>query len=203
MSTFDTIKYKSVNPLKNYLIKKFKNSLLELVKRVDAKKVLDAGCGEGYMLSFLNGHMGHWEVAGFDIEESLVFKAKEKIPSAFLSVRSIYESNFPDSEFDLVLSTEVLEHLQQPKEALKEISRITKRWAILSVPNEPLFALSCLAAGKNIRRFGNHKGHCNRWSAKAFTGLVSNYFNIIAVLHPFPWTMVLCEKKALKKDAKP
>ena len=193
----DTIKYQSKNPIKKFFIGQFQKELLNLIKLTQAKLVLDVGCGEGYLLKPLNNQIINWHLEGFDISEELINKAKQNVPTAILSVRDIYNCGYPDEIFDLVLSTEVLEHLEYPHKALEEIRRLTKRWAILSVPNEPLFAISNLLAGKNILRFGSHKGHYNRWSAKSFVDLVNKYFTVFRVSKPFPWTIVLCEKQVM------
>lgn len=192
--TADTIKYESKNTIKRFLINRFKQELLTLVKLTQARHVLDVGCGEGYLLKFLNDQINDWCLEGLDISEELISKAKQKAPSLNLNVQDIYNCGYSDGSFDLVLCTEMLEHLEYPKKALSEIRRLTNRWAILSVPNEPLFAISNLLAGRDILRLGNNKGHCNRWSAKSFVGLVSRHFRISCVYKPFPWTIVLCEK---------
>jgi len=194
VQTLDTIKYRSKNPIKKFLIKRFQEKLLTLIKTTGAKQVLDAGCGEGYQLSLLNDPMQDWHLEGFDINAELVNKARQKVPNVSLRVSDIYNCGYPDGIFDLVISTEVLEHLEYPEKALSEIVRLTKRWAILSVPNEPLFRLSNLLAGNNILRLGSHKGHCNKWSAKSFVNFVNRYFAICSVSKPFPWIIVLCER---------
>ncbi len=195
MVTADTLKYQSANPIKRLLIKRFQNKLLTLIKSTNARNVLDAGCGEGYLLSFLNNQIKDWHIEAFDINNELVAKAKHKTPNASLTVQDIYNCNYPDRSFDLVINTEVLEHLQDPRKALNEMGRLTKKWVILSVPNEPFFSLSNFICGKNILRLGNDAGHLNRWSTKSFIGLISRFFVITAVSKPFPWTIILCEKK--------
>lgn len=190
----DSLKYESKNPIRNLLIEKFRTQLLGFIKLAKPGHILDAGCGEGYMLSFLDKQNADWHLEGFDITSELIDRAKKNVPNAALSVRDIYNCGYANNTFDLVIGTEVLEHLKDPERALSEIRRLTKRWAILSVPNEPLFALSHLFTGKDVIRLGNCKEHCNRWSAKSFVDLVRKYFKIHSVSKPFPWIMVLCEK---------
>jgi hypothetical protein len=50
---------------------------------------------------------------------------------------SVAELPFPDAAFDLVLSSELLEHLESPtfKRALAEIIRVSKKYILISVPN--------------------------------------------------------------------
>ena len=191
--TLDSVKYKSKNPSKKFFIERFQNKLLSLVKLTNANRVLDVGCGEGYLLSFLDSQIRNWYLEGFDISKELIGRAKQKLPFINLGVRDIYNCGYPDKAFDLVLNTEVLEHLEHPKRALSEIRRITKRWIILSVPNEPLFSLSNFLMGKYTKTFGNNPGHINRWREKDFVNLISNYFLITKIARPFPWLILLCE----------
>jgi len=179
----DTKKYESKNPVKNYLINCFKKKILDLVISTGAKKVLDVGCGEGYLLSYLDSRITDWQVEGFDIEAEVVSQAAQKLPSVTLKVKSIYDSGYPTEEFDLVLCNEVLEHLERPTEALSELKRLSHKWVILSVPNEPYFSIC-----------SNSKDHCNKWSKNEFVNLVSKYFKVIKVVTSFPWTIALARK---------
>lgn len=190
--TPETIKYTSKNLIKKFLIKRFQKKLLSLVESTQAKRVLDIGCGEGYLLCFLDTHIKNWQLDAIDINEEALCKAKEKVLSANLSVQDIYNCSYPDGVFDLVICSEVLEHLKNPERVLKEINRLTKRWAILSVPHEPFFALSNFLAGKDILRLGNNRGHCNRWTARSFVNLVGKYFEVCSFVNPFPWTIIVC-----------
>jgi hypothetical protein len=52
-----------------------------------------------------------------------------------------------------------------------------------------------LLRGKYIKDLGNTPGHLQHWSSDKFVDLVSNYFEIIEVKKPFPWTMLLCKAK--------
>jgi 2-polyprenyl-3-methyl-5-hydroxy-6-metoxy-1,4-benzoquinol methylase len=194
MQTPDSVKYQTRNPIKKFFIGRFQREILNLVKLTQAGQVLDIGCGEGYLLKFLNDQIKGWHLEGFDISEELVNRARQRVLGVNLSVRDIYNCGYQDASFDLVLSTEVLEHLEDPQRALNEIRRLTKKWVILSVPNEPLFAISNLFTGKNVFSFGNPHGHRNRWSAKRFMGLVNEYFKLSFVSKPFPWTIILGEK---------
>jgi hypothetical protein len=96
---------------------------------------------------------------------------------------------------DLVMVLEVLEHLRYPENAMIEAGRISGRYCLFSVPDEPYFRIANLLRGKNISRLGNDIGHINHWDEIAFLKLVSKNFNIIYTRKPFPWTIVLCEKR--------
>jgi ubiquinone/menaquinone biosynthesis C-methylase UbiE len=48
---------------------------------------------------------------------------------------TIYALPFPDRMFDMVVCREVLEHLDDPLSALKELIRVAKRIVIVEVPH--------------------------------------------------------------------
>src|SRR6266545_3748463 len=68
---------------------------------------------------------------------------------------------FEDHQFDLVVAVEVLEHLHDPVQGLREIARVGSRHVVLSVPREPIFRSCNLVAGRYVKDLGNTPGHLN------------------------------------------
>ena len=99
---------------------------------------------------------------------------------------------FNDDTFDLIEAFHILEHLDKPNLALKELYRVTKKYCILSVPNEPIWRILNLLRGAYVRDLGNTEGHINHWSTSSFQKLVSSYFRIVKLATPLPWTILLC-----------
>ena len=82
-------------------------------------KVLDAGCGNGFMAAQLAA-LGH-DVIGVDASPDGVELAREEFTCARFECASVYEpmNDFtPEGGFDLIVSTEVIEHLFSPQEFL-------------------------------------------------------------------------------------
>jgi len=102
---------------------------------------------------------------------------------------------FPDSFFSLVTCIEVLEHVDNPEAALREIARITAEWAIISVPNRYLWRLGNLLRGKYLGNAGNTPGHINEWTVSQFRSFIDPYFDIVSQHTPFPWQILLLRKK--------
>ena len=98
-------------------------------------------------------------------------------------------------KIDVVLCLEVLEHIIEYELAIDKIHKLTDKYAIISVPNEPLWRLLNFARGKYILNLGNTPGHLNNWTSKEISKIVERKFNIIDIKTPLPWTMLLCEKK--------
>ncbi|MGD8379445.1 MAG: methyltransferase domain-containing protein [Gammaproteobacteria bacterium] len=95
-----------------------------------------------------------------------------------------------DNSFDCVLLLEVLEHLDDYRQALREIFRVSSRHVIISVPNEPLWRVLNMARGKYWGALGNTPGHVNHWNRHALTALVNEFGVCRQVRTPLPWLMV-------------
>jgi len=101
--------------------------------------VLDAGCGEG-VLSVMMAQKGA-VVTGCDLSEPNIKQsrlfAKEKGVTVDFVVADAEFLPFPDSSFDLVVSSHVLEHLPDFDKGLQEVMRVTKKRAVVAIPTLP------------------------------------------------------------------
>jgi len=188
-------KHTTKNPLKKFFFANFENNLVSLVGSLNPKKILDAGCGEGFTLAKLYELKIGNELVGIDSSKIAIQTGKENFPYLNLKIGDIYNLPYKDNSFDLVICTEVLEHLSDPQKALSDILRASSKYLLLTVPNEPWFLLS------NFTQWGKDIGHINHWSSSAFCKFILNYSSLIIkeVRHPFPWTMILAEKNNSKK----
>ena len=129
--------------------------------------------------------------------EHLVPKAQKQNPNIKIIQESVYELKHKNNSFDLVFLLEVLEHLDYPETALKEIKRVLKPGGhlILGVPREPLWRILNIARLKYLRDFGNTPGHFNHWSARGLRRYMNEHFRqIVAHKTPLPWTIILVKK---------
>ena len=183
-------KYINKNPLINLVISNFVNQVKQLVYSEDINNILDAGCGEGFIINSLKTK----HLIGIDISENALTIAKKNNPGCMLCKGNIYGLPFKKNSFDLVIVLEVLEHLDDFEIAINEIKRVAVKYCLFSVPNEPYFKLMNLLRGKNITRFGNDIEHVQSWSANDFVLLLKKHFEVVSIKTPFPWTLVLCKK---------
>lgn len=188
------IKHTNKNPLQKFLIRNFYNSLVSLASSVSPNTVLDVGCGEGFTMEILKTNKIATFIEGIEYENDTISLAKKLFPNLNISKGSAYQLPYKNNSFDLVVCTEVLEHLENPTLALTESIRVSKKNIIISVPNEPLFMLSNFFRGKNILKLGNDPGHINHWSFASFKKfLIQNGVKIKKTKLPFPWIIVLGE----------
>lgn len=188
-------KHMSKNPLQKFLIENFYKSLVSFAKSVRPVTVLDVGCGEGFSLVSLRRSKIGKVYEGVDYSYDAIRLGKKLYPKLNIKLGNIYDLPYKDSVYDLVICTEVLEHLEKPHEALSEIKRVAKKYIILSVPNEPFFTLGNLFRGKYIKSFGNNPEHINHWNAGGFGKFLrSGGLKISGARYPFPWTVILARK---------
>jgi SAM-dependent methyltransferase len=98
-------------------------------------KFLDVGCATGFFINGIRRH-SNWEVYGTDYGESAVRYAREKLGLTVVQ-GDLADAAFPDAFFDYVHVNNVLEHVLNPIQLLKECRRIIKPDGVffLSVPN--------------------------------------------------------------------
>ncbi len=193
--TFNYTKHSDTRPSRRKEIDNFYSTLSKMCKQLRVKKVLDAGCGEGFTLDQLRKEKIGNEFVGIDNSAVAINLGKKLFPSFLLKVDDIYNLSFNDSSQDLVICTEVLEHLKEPDRAIKELIRVSKKYIVLSVPNEPFFSFRNLLKGKHIKRLGNTPGHINWWTSFVFEKLIKKLgLRILKVEHPFPFTLILAMK---------
>ncbi len=188
-------KHTNKNPIQKFLIKNYYSSLISLVKPLSAKSILDAGCGEGFTMNkILKSGVGR-KIEGIEYSKDAIEYGKKLFPDLKFVQGTVYELPYKNNSFDLVVCTEVLEHLGDPTKALKEMLRVSRKYLIISVPNEPFFMISNFLRGKNLSRLGNDEGHINHWGVVGLKKYLNqNDVKIKKVNLPFPWILILGEK---------
>ena len=140
------------------------------IKRLIPKgsKILDIGCGDGYLMSWINVY-GDFDVYGFDINRDDLALAKKR--KCLLNPRKkVYRKitradltkKLPNEKYDVVLSSQFVEHLDQ-KTALTLLSKLeklsTKKVIIATINGFFQF---------NHRTAGKYDVHRSGWSFSDF-----------------------------------
>ena len=179
-------KYETGNPVVQRMLGGFFSELREAVAPLAPASVLDAGCGEGEALARLADLLPD-EVSAIDVEQRCVDLTRARHPRASVSRRSVLDLGFEDGCFDLVLCLEVLEHLDDPAAAVRELARVSARDVVVSVPYEPWFRLGSLLRGKYVRSLGNHPEHVNHFNRRSLRELLEPALEVERVAVAFPW----------------
>jgi SAM-dependent methyltransferase len=91
-------------------------------------KILDVGCGKGYLLYEFTQAVPGVEIVGLDISEYAIQNAKEEV-KPFLQAGNATVLPYPDNTFDFVVSILTLHNLYnyELRQALQEIERVGKQ----------------------------------------------------------------------------
>lgn len=188
-------KHKTKNPVGKLFLNRFLNTLVKTIKPLPLQNILDVGCGEGFTLDRLQKEKIGKSYEGIDYADEAIELGKELYPKLKLKKGDIYKLPYEANSFDLIICTEVLEHLEDPKKALRELIRVSSRYILLSVPNEPFFTIQRIGRLQNIKRLGAHPEHIQKWTIPGFLKFVKiRGVKRIQTKFPTPWTMVLLKK---------
>lgn len=194
MSTTNQQKFLNRTPIQQGLIGNFHRLFLNTLASVQPQSILELGCGEGYLLDTIHRRLPTVPLLGLDNYQPALGEGQRLFHHLNMQLGDIYHIGQQVASWDVVIASEVLEHLHEPRAALIELKRVAKRYVLLSVPNEPWFRLGNFARGRNWRRFGNHPEHVNLWSQHGFARFVTKELSVEKVIPAFPWTIVLAKK---------
>lgn len=129
---------------------------LEMIRQhapLEGKRILDVGCGIGFYVRRFRDFSD--ETYGVDVDPEKVAEASETLPN--IQVAPAERLPFPDGFFDVVLSHEVLEHVNDDRQSVAEAVRVLKTGGrlVIFVPNRlyPFETHGCYWRGRY--RFGN------------------------------------------------
>lgn len=105
-------------------------SVRETLRRMPLKpgdRVLDVGCGTGYLLEVLAHTVPYVQLAGVDLSGKMLEVARCRLgKSVDLKEARAEALPFPDASFDVVVSTSVFHYIREPVVALHEMFRVLK-----------------------------------------------------------------------------
>lgn len=124
--------------------------LIDLYKLGNQARVLDVGCGKGFLLYEFKKLLPECSICGFDVSKYAIDNAKEEVRASLFIHKAEDKFPFQDNEFDLVLSLTTLYNIPLPglRSAFAEVERVGKNKYITleSFRNESeLFNLQCWA----------------------------------------------------------
>lgn len=109
--------------------------LYEILKDLyfDGVKILDSACGLGHYFRKIR-ELGNIDYLGIDVDPKAIEMAKEvwrDASNAEFEVQDVHHLYLEDNSFDIVYCYNLLLHLRDYKEPLKELFRVSKRYIIV------------------------------------------------------------------------
>lgn len=166
-------------------------------------RILDAGCGDGYLLLQLHRRFAARPsmLYGCDFSRARIVEAQQRVSEAYMSVANIKALPFTSDSFDLVMCTDVLEHVVEPERAVRELARTVKPGGLLlaAIPHERWWQL----ARALLLRFPLRvPGHINDLSPAWLRSLLPDWEAVRLQTLPLPgvgWLLSLHATVLLRK----
>lgn len=177
--------------------------ILDFLDKKKNKKILDIGCGNGYLVRSLLEK--GYDAYGIDASVSGISIAKEIHPDRFF-LHNFEDNRLPeqlkDLKFDTVISTEVIEHVFSPANFMIMVKSILKGstgQVILSTPYHGYLKNLIIALSN---KWDSHHtvlwegGHIKFWSRKSLTKLLNdNGFSVTNFIgcgrFPYLWKSMI------------
>lgn len=141
------------------------------IKEVCAKgkfnKILEVGAGDGSILKYLDEFRFAPEIHALEISKSGVTQIEKRKIASLKSVQIFdgYHIPFEDNEFDLVILSHVLEHVEFERMLLREIRRVSKQ-VVIEVPIDYRYGVD-----KRMKHFLAY-GHINMYTPSSLRFLL-------------------------------
>ena len=131
--------------------------------------LLDYGCGRGETLQIFAG--AGFRVEGTDVDPECV-RLSSRFGKASILQPDAVLTQFGRKQFDVVTCFHVLEHVENPKRTLTDLTALARQYVVVAVPN--LRRLNGMFVRRVDRRQVN-EGHFQSWDHWHLLNLAENY----------------------------
>lgn len=167
-------------------------------------KLLDVGCGLGYFLKKMR-EFPQWESYGYEISQTAVEFAKNKLGLENVYCGRIEECNFKKERFDIITLWDVVEHIALPDGFISYLNSLIKKDGLLFIHTPNIKIQLAKAKLKRILSGMEQKGHyleakdhLNVYSPKTIKILLErNGFSKVKFIHLKPIQSVSGSKSRL------
>lgn len=131
------------------------NELLDEFERFrETNKILDVGCGPGIFL--IEAKKRGWEVYGTEYTDKQIEYLKQKGINTFQG--KLTDIAFAPDMFDIIISSEVIEHINNPVEEMTHFNRLLRKGGLvyITTPNFNALERFLLKGDYEIIEYPNH-----------------------------------------------
>jgi SAM-dependent methyltransferase len=126
--------------IENYWFRRHEVVYQRLARRCGGRDVLEAGCGEGYGANLIADVAAR--VVAVDYDETAVDHVRGRYPRVQVTQANLAELPLPDASVDVVVNFQVIEHLWDQGQFVRECLRVLRPSGLLmvSTPNRITFS---------------------------------------------------------------
>jgi ubiquinone/menaquinone biosynthesis C-methylase UbiE len=107
-------------------LNKLRCTLQLIQNNTNPGKILDIGCASGWFLAQIKKKYPQSKCMGIDIYDKAISYGNKLYPELQLANFDAHRLPFDNCSFDIIICTEVLEHVVSPNQVLQEIKRVLK-----------------------------------------------------------------------------
>lgn len=134
-------------------------------RRDEVRSVLEAGCGTGAVLATLSRYLPGAEFVGVDMADPNLHADPMVTQSGVRLVQGDgARLPFEDDSFDLVYASHVLEHVEDERGFLRELTRVARKYVVVEVPCELTLQTTAGKIQSNLTTLG----HINSFTPHSF-----------------------------------
>lgn len=162
-------------------IREYKRRSHRLLHPAPGDRIVDAGCGVGDDVRVLAEHVGPaGEVIGIDRSESMIAEARNRTDQADavrFQVGDVRQLPFEDDEVDACRADRVLQHLEDPRAALEEMTRVTRPGGRIGVtdPDWNTFVVTAPGVDADVSRTVTD----GRWASAVSPGIGTRLYALV------------------------
>ncbi len=111
--------------------------IADVIVQLRPRRLLDMGCGSGYLAKLLKAGVPGLVVHGVDISSVALERARDHLDQIWQVDLDKNDMPVSSEQYDTVTCIEVLEHLYDPDHAMREIARVLAPggYTVVTVPN--------------------------------------------------------------------
>nr|VFK79561.1 MAG: 2-polyprenyl-6-hydroxyphenyl methylase / 3-demethylubiquinone-9 3-methyltransferase [Candidatus Kentron sp. SD] len=157
------------------------------------KSCLEIGCGTGKISEVIRHRVDSLTVS--DISETLAQGVGSRLNIKWIQ-QDACNLSIADNSFDVVISSECIEHVPDPEKALAEMVRVLKSNGVLIVttPNKLWYPILWIAMKAGIRNFAGREIWLFPWKAAKILKMRGLTNICLDGCHLFPWQIPLAKK---------
>ena len=107
-------------------------NMINMVMDIEPTSLVEIGCLDGCYIKKLRSLGFDGKYMGTDFTKSYLDLARTRIPNEKFQREDVRKLSFVDNQFEMVMFSDVIQHLPEPKQPILEVCRVASKYVLLS-----------------------------------------------------------------------